>query len=223
MCDRQEEADSEIRNIRSFQPTEAEHQCLPLHLRNKKLPSRLFSDHPTFANPPPFPERLGEIVVEARQAACNFPIARSRNSQLICAAAVEKRTHPATWSLCYIPNFQPLAAHNNLAVETQNSCPKVEPASDAHALANANKIIRAHFGGEHVCEQGQTVCAQAQGSAPPREGRAQAHCPRDGRLHELRERPYPLRRVTWQNPEENPFLLARVFLCHPGTRGVGQN
>ncbi|CAJ1412250.1 unnamed protein product [Effrenium voratum] len=61
----QEEADSEIRNIRSFQPTEAEHQCLPLHLRNKKLPSRLFSDHPEFVNPPPFPERLGEIVVEA--------------------------------------------------------------------------------------------------------------------------------------------------------------
>jgi len=61
----QTEAEIEMRNIRAFTPTEAEHKCMPLHLRNKKLPGRLFSDRVRYANCPPFPERLGEIVVEA--------------------------------------------------------------------------------------------------------------------------------------------------------------
>jgi len=62
----QREAEAEMKSIRHFKPTEAEHQCLPLHFRNKKLPGRLLSDRPSgYVNLPGFPERLGEIVIEA--------------------------------------------------------------------------------------------------------------------------------------------------------------
>jgi len=60
----QAEVESEIKSIRNFNPTEAEHKCLPLHKRNKYMPSKFFTDHDRFVNLPAFPERLGELVIE---------------------------------------------------------------------------------------------------------------------------------------------------------------
>jgi len=70
----QKEAETEVRNIRHFQPTEAEHKCLPLHFRNRKIPGHLFADRPSgYVNPPGFPERLGEVVIEAVHHTENTP------------------------------------------------------------------------------------------------------------------------------------------------------
>mmetsp|Transcript_64635 Transcript_64635/g.208129 ORF Transcript_64635/g.208129 Transcript_64635/m.208129 type:complete len:819 (+) Transcript_64635:59-2515(+) len=60
----QDEAEAEVASLRSFKPTEAEHKCLKLHERNSYLPSRFFGGD-GFVNPPAFPERLGELVIEA--------------------------------------------------------------------------------------------------------------------------------------------------------------
>merc|ERR1719188_130146 len=60
----QDEVESELKNVRNFVPTEAEHQCLPLHKRNKYMPSKFFPDHSSYVNLPAFPERLGELVIE---------------------------------------------------------------------------------------------------------------------------------------------------------------
>jgi stress response protein SCP2 len=61
----QTEMNQQIGSLRHFNPTEAEHWCLPLHRRNKKMPRKLFADTWGFVNVPAFPERLGEIVIDA--------------------------------------------------------------------------------------------------------------------------------------------------------------
>lgn len=94
----QQEAANEIKSIRSFQPTEAEHNCLPLHLRNKKLPGGLFSDRPTWSNPPPFPERLGEIVVEGVHHTDKKPMGHHVVLELVgCTSCENDRTKEVEW------------------------------------------------------------------------------------------------------------------------------
>ncbi|CAE7217503.1 kptA, partial [Symbiodinium sp. CCMP2456] len=94
----QQEAANEIQSIRSFQPTEAEHKCLPLHLRNKKLPGYLFSDRPTWSNPPPFPERLGEIVVEGVHHTDKTPTGHHVVLELVgCTSCENDQTKEVEW------------------------------------------------------------------------------------------------------------------------------
>ncbi|CAJ1457005.1 unnamed protein product, partial [Effrenium voratum] len=94
----QKEAEQEIKNIRSFVPTEAEHQCLKLNLRNKKIPGRLFSDRVAFANCPPFPERLGEIVIESVHHTENIDKKQHVVLELVgCTSCENDRTKDVEW------------------------------------------------------------------------------------------------------------------------------